>query len=743
MNRTAVAFSLSLFAACASAPPARSPASTTVAPPPLPPTTTRSANAFTPVGAVAKTIAEPRIRVGLVNDQTTVTFPRLVGGYYVITDTTSALIRRGFTLTSPVTDAAAHYAVQVSTVSDVASANTLAEKLRGDTQQRVDVLPDTAGTAYRVIAGDFATSAAAQPLRDQLTQSGYGTNLLIVKRPTDQPFEKRHQLVDDEGERTAFDGESVLIIPVTADTLTITDKLYRTAARVFINPRGTYNVINELNMEDYLRGVVPAEMGPKIYDEVEALKAQAIAARTYAVRNLGQFKREGYDICAGPACQAYNGFSGEDPLTDRAVRETAGLVATYNGQPIDALYTATCGGETSDVGTMFPGRNEPYLKRTTCIEDQVLTIAGRADSGLLTEQQVNARLFAAVAGLPDGGTSWSARDVEQAVTAAMQKLRFTPAATASPASSRRGDVLTYLATVLGIGPYSTVVTMPADRNYYFPQTAAKESAPYRAAAFLIKFAFLPAEGIDRVDMNAAMPREELYGLLGSWIRKHNVISDATGKVLTVAGRDVTLKIEGKPTRYSLPANLPVFRKIGDRYQEYSSAPVTLGDRATITSDVSKTPVALVINAYLDGASFDRSSNFASWTRSFRADELVTSINKRNPIRQLQGIRPLTVDASQRIAELEVTAENGRTFVLRGLPVRWSLNVPDNLFVYEKTQDADGMDRYTFYGKGWGHGVGFCQVGAYGMATAGWTAQKILTHYYTGIEIVPMKQSGAP
>jgi stage II sporulation protein D len=738
MKRTAVALSL-LFAACASAPPTHPPATTTtIVVPPPPPAAVRSANAYTTVASVAKTIAEPRIRVGLVNDQTTVSFPRLNGGYYIVTDTVSATIRRGFTLTAPVSDAAAHYAVQVSTVSDLASANSLAEKLRADTQQRVDVLPDTAGTAYRVIAGDFATSNAAQPLRDQLTQSGYGANLLIVKRPTDQAFEKKHQLVDDEGERTTLDGESVLVIPATADTLTITDKPYRTAARVFINPRGTYNVINELNMEDYLRGVVPAEMGPKIYDEVEALKAQAIAARTYAVRNLGQFKREGYDICAGPACQAYNGFSGEDLLTDRAVRETAGLVATYNGQPIDALYTATCGGETSDVGTMFPGRNEPYLKRVRCVEDEVLTIAGRTDSGLLTEQQVNARLFSAIAGLPDSGTSWSARDVEQAVTAAMTKLRFAPLGTATPASSRRGDVLTYLASVLGFDRYSTVVTMPADRNYYFPQTAAKESVPYRAAAFLIKFAFLPAEGIDRIDMNAAMPREELYGLLGSWIRKHNVISDATGKILSVTGRDVTLKIDGKPAHFTLPVNLPVFRKIGDRYQEYASTPVTLGDRATITSDVSKTAVAMVINAYLDGASFDRSSNFASWTRSFRADELVTSINKRNPIRQLQGIRPLTVDASQRIAEMEVTAENGRTFILRGLPIRWSLNVPDNLFVYEKTQDADGIDRYTFYGKGWGHGVGFCQVGAYGMATAGWTAQQILTHYYTGIEIVKMK-----
>ena len=743
MKRIATALSLLILAACASAPPGAQPARPTLPPPPAIVTTpqpppARSPNALTTVTTPAKSITEPRIRVGLINDQASVTFPRVPGGYYLITETGSATIRRGFTMTAPLSDAPPHYAVQVSAVSDLPSANALAEKLRAESQQRVDVLLDTGGTAYRIIAGDFATSNDAQPLRDQLTQHGFGTNLLIVKRPADQPFDKRHQGVDDEGETFTLNGESVLVMPVSADTLTIIDKPYRTAARVFINARGTYSIINELNLEDYLRGVVPAEMGSKVYDEVEALKAQAIAARTYAVRNFGQFKREGYDICAGPACQAYSGFSGEEALTDRAVRETAGLVATYNGQPIDALYTATCGGETSDVGTMFPGRNDPYLKRVRCVEDDVITIAGRSDSGLLTEQQMNARLFSALAGLSDSGTSWSAHDVEQAVTAAMQALHFDPRNAASPASSRRGDVLTYLAAALGIDRYAGVVTMPEDRSYYFPQTAAKETPPYRAAAFLIKFGFLPAQAIDRADMNAAMPRDELYGLLGSWLRKHAAVSEATGKIVSVSARNVTMKIDGKPTHFLLPANVLVFRKFGDRYQEYRNAPVTIGDRATIDSDVRKMPVALIINAYLDGASFDRSSSFASWTRSYRADDLVVSINKRNPITKLQGIRPLTVDASQRIAELEVTAENGRTFVLRGLPVRWSLNVPDNLFVYEKTQDPDGMDRYTFYGKGWGHGVGFCQVGAYGMAMKGWTAQQILTHYYTGIEIQPMK-----
>ena len=740
MNRIAIAFSLLVLAGCATTPPAAPPVRPSLPPPPpvavTPPS--RSPNAMTPVALVAKSIVEPRIRVGLINDQPSVTFPRIAGGYYVITGTSSATIRRGFTMTAPLSDAAAHYAVQVSAVSDLPSANALAEKLRTESQQRVDVLIDTGGTAYRIVAGDFAASNDAQPLRDQLTQHGFGTNLPIVKRPADQAFSRQHRIVDDEGDTSTLDAESVLVMPVSAETLTIIDKPYRTAARVFINARGTYNVINELNLEDYLRGVVPAEMGAKIYDELEALKAQAIAARTYAVRNLGQFKREGYDICAGPACQAYNGFSGEEALTNRAVHETAGLVATYNGQPIDALYTATCGGETSDVGTMFPGRSEPYLKRVRCVEDDVITIAGRGDSGLLTEQQMSARLFGAMTGLPDTGTSWSSREVGQAVSAAMQLLHFDPRTAASPASSRRGDVLNYLAAVLGFDRYAGFVTMPEDRSYYFPQTEGRETVPYRAAAFLIKFGFLPAEAIDRADLNAAMPRDELYGLLGTWLRKHAAVSEATGKITTVAGRTVTMKIDGKLSRFLLPANVLVFRKVGDRYQEYRNAPVTIGDRATIDSDSRKMPVALIINAYLDGASFDRSSSFASWTRSYRADDLVVSINKRNPIRQLLGIRPLTVDASQRIAELEVTAENGRTFVLRGLPVRWSLNVPDNLFVYEKTQDPDGMDRYTFYGKGWGHGVGFCQVGAYGMAMKGWTAQQILTHYYTGIEIQPMK-----
>ena len=88
-----------------------------------------------------------------------------------------------------------------------------------------------------------------------------------------------------------------------------------TAALLEVRPGddGTLTVVNVLNLEDYLRGVVPNELSPAVFPQIEALKAQAVAARTYALRNRGQFAGKGYDICATPACQVYRGQSQRAP----------------------------------------------------------------------------------------------------------------------------------------------------------------------------------------------------------------------------------------------------------------------------------------------------------------------------------------------------------------------------------------------------------------------------------------------
>ena len=103
-------------------------------------------------------------------------------------------------------------------------------------------------------------------------------------------------------------------------------------SEVFGNCRRTLTIVNELPLEKYLRGVVPNELNPATFGQLEALKAQAVAARTYIQRNLGQYKNEGYDICATDACQVYFGALTEDPLATQAVMDTRGVVATYRRQ---------------------------------------------------------------------------------------------------------------------------------------------------------------------------------------------------------------------------------------------------------------------------------------------------------------------------------------------------------------------------------------------------------------------------
>ena len=121
------------------------------------------------------------------------------------------------------------------------------------------------------------------------------------------------------------------------------------------------NAINVIDIEDYLRGVVPYEIGKLDESKFEALKAQAVAARTYAYKHFGSRVAQGFDVYADTRDQVYKGLHSATALTDKAVRETNGVVMTYNGEFITAYYHSTCGGETEGVVTW--GRpDHPYLK---------------------------------------------------------------------------------------------------------------------------------------------------------------------------------------------------------------------------------------------------------------------------------------------------------------------------------------------------------------------------------------------
>lgn len=113
--------------------------------------------------------------------------------------------------------------------------------------------------------------------------------------------------------------------------------------------------INELPIEQYLYGVVPRELGPVAYPEIAAQKAQAVAARTYALRGLGKRSSEGYDLYATTTDQVYGGYAAEHPVSTSAIHDTRGMVATRNGTLIDALFSSTSGGHTADSEEAYAG----------------------------------------------------------------------------------------------------------------------------------------------------------------------------------------------------------------------------------------------------------------------------------------------------------------------------------------------------------------------------------------------------
>ena len=223
-------------------------------------------------------------------------------------------LSRGFSIQAPLAGAATQYAVQVVTITDKESAGRSAERLRGQISDRVDMSWIRAEQHTGSWPVPFRTKKRPALLRQQLADLGYPSDMFIVKRPSEQQFQKVMKLVDDEGVVYTIDASSLLVLPATQETVNIGEKKFRGGARILVNSRGLLNVINELNLEDYVRGVVPNEMGPKVYDELEALKAQALAARTYAVNRMGDFRSEGYDICNTAACQVYEGFGTEAEL---------------------------------------------------------------------------------------------------------------------------------------------------------------------------------------------------------------------------------------------------------------------------------------------------------------------------------------------------------------------------------------------------------------------------------------------
>ena len=149
--------------------------------------------------------------------------------------------------------------------------------------------------------------------------------------------------------------------PKQGEFLSLDGIFYRGNLLIFMNPLKKPVVVNEIDIEDYLKGVVANELNPVSFPQPEAIKAQSIAARTFAVAGLGQYASRGFDLYADQRSQTYKGRDSEFGLSNQAIKKTRGILATYKNKPIVAMYSSTCGGVTENFQTAFRGSKIPYL----------------------------------------------------------------------------------------------------------------------------------------------------------------------------------------------------------------------------------------------------------------------------------------------------------------------------------------------------------------------------------------------
>ncbi len=191
-------------------------------------------------------------------------------------------------------------------------------------------------------------------------------------RPELNRFQLPEQLKTD-----AAEGVSGYIVVPEEDkkgnqVVAVNGKLYRGA--VWLKPcsqdgateTSGITAINIVDLEDYLLSVLPSEM-PANWP-LEALKAQAVAARSYAVANIGKHSKDGYDLRATVDDQVYLGISNENPKSNRAVAETEGIILKHQGKPVSAFFHSTSGGST-EVAENVWGSSVPYLRMVPDYDD--------------------------------------------------------------------------------------------------------------------------------------------------------------------------------------------------------------------------------------------------------------------------------------------------------------------------------------------------------------------------------------
>ncbi|MEX0880741.1 MAG: SpoIID/LytB domain-containing protein [Thermoanaerobaculia bacterium] len=670
-------------------------------------------------------------RVGLKSDLTEWVYGA-AGTVWIVASGDRAELVQGPITFRPVGAAGAavsSFQIQAGAFSQEEPARLLADRLAASLGMSGQVAFSADRGLYRALLGGFASRAQADAMLAQLEAMGQD-GFVVPGAPLAAAGRARVSITGGAGASLDLASPVDVFAPAPEVRVSVDGTPYRGSLRLFVNSRGTFNLVNRVDLEEYLYGVVPAEMGPRRFDAIEGLKAQAVAARTYAHAHRGQFEAEGYDLCPGPKCQAYGGASVEDPLSTAAVDGTRGLVLASAGQFADALFVSTCGGVTENVENVFSGGPVPYLVSVACGELPAEDLAGAVAP---RDTRSGGRTALEWRGYVLRRRTPKRPAIRAAALEMAQRWAGVPRRGGAPGKLVPSAVYPSLLTAFDLTEARKLHLTPRDEGYFaeHPSAVAGLTGPARGAyEFLLRFRFA-GDALPPADRE--LNDEEYAGLLFSIALRLMGVTEGSGRFLSREGSNLWVKTaEG---RQGLPVDpeIPLARRVGDLFHSSSALTLRPGDRLHWFKNDGRV-IALWVEIDPDGPTFERESAWTEWVRRVPSKELARRMSGRVAGTEVREITVTRRSSSGRAIELSVKTDLAEA-VFQRFDLRQAVEMPEMLFTVSKVEGADGAD-FLFLGRGWGHGVGLCQNGAFGMALAGETYDRILRHYYTGIEIVP-------
>lgn len=686
------------------------------------------------------------------------------------------------------------YRVEAIATNESRRARKVADEVKRETAVLVSTEYDDEEDRYIVLVGEFETEREAEKLRERLRHKGQ-RSARVVSRTRSSPqlrlvaYEAGKEVASTEGSLVAKAadvaaerrGSSVKTQEVAArrtpnpsvarfdpgaasGPVRVGGKPYRGEIHLVLSPRGRLNVVNVVSVEDYLRGVVPLEISPSSFPQIEALKAQAVAARSYALarRSASAYHAQGFDLRDDARSQVYGGLSAEHPLTSRAVEETSGVVCSHDGAIIEALYTSTCGGRTENNEAVFSGRPVSYLRSVACAADEFalrkreIRSARDFDPDARSTAREYAMLDVLGFSLPrrpaalylkspasrDELLRWADRAAEIMGNGAGRK-----APTPLDVARLPGFAMLVSWAVYGDSRPSKLLS-PADVDYLLADIGSeqlpRESRSDVAQLLNEGVLRLPSEtkSLELFAVTRGFAIETFARALSGQLKADEspfraaTAEPAEGGRLLIAARARGGRKEDEPERFDVDVTAWLFRRLGGQSYAVKRLVIIGGEPVVFHLDRNGKVDFLEIEPAPRGASSDRASSASYWqVRLTRAEAQQRLARSRFNIGELEDLVPVASGQSNRVTELEAIGGRGKAR-LSGSVVRTALGLKESLFVIsrERTSGTNRVAAFVFKGRGWGHGVGMCQVGAYGLAKEGYTYQAILKKYYSGIKI---------